>query len=175
MPRLPSLLLAALVLTGCATRPESALPPAEAALVDAMAMRLAIAREVAWNKYLDGKPVRDPGREAAVLDAVTAQGTRRGLDAARVRTFFAAQIEASCAQQEKWIHLWRRGNPLPSYAPRPLAKIRTDIDAANVALIAALGRLGRPMPGFRETAERHLRADGVYWKASRIAIAPLGR
>lgn len=176
MPRLrPLFLAAALALAGCVTRPETTLPPAEAALVDAMAMRLAIAREVAWNKYVDGKPVRDPAREAVVLDAVTAQGGRSGLDAARVRAFFAAQIAASCAQQEKLIHLWRRGDPLPTYAPRPLAKIRVDIDAANAALIAALGRIGAPAPGLRANAGRHLRADGVYDEAARLAVAPLGR
>lgn len=169
-------LLAVFLAAGCATsRPPAVLPPAEAALVDAMAMRLAIAREVAWNKYVDGKPVRDAEREAAVLEAVTAQGARSGLDAGRVRAFFAAQIAASCAQQEKLIHLWRRGAPLPTYAPRPLASIRENIDASNIALIRALGRLGSPAPGFRANAERHLRADGVYYEAARLAVAPLGR
>ncbi len=160
------------MLAGCAA-PSVILSPAETVLVDAMARRLTIAREVAWNKYLDGKPVRDPRREAAVLDVVTVRGVRRGSDAEWVRGFFAAQIAASCAQQEKLIHLWRRGHPLPGCAPRPLAEIRADIDVANEELLDALAETAARPAGFRAEAERDLRRAGVAWRPARIATAPL--
>lgn len=140
-------------------------------LVELMGDRLALAREVAWLKYRDGRPVRDPAREAEVLAAVTAAAESRGLDAARVRAFFAAQIEASCAQQEKWIYLWRRGaTPLPVFAPREPAEVRREIDAVNRRLLGALAE--SPVLA-RAKAERALRERGVFWRAAREAVAPL--
>ncbi|HEY8899120.1 MAG TPA: gamma subclass chorismate mutase AroQ, partial [Chthoniobacterales bacterium] len=141
MPRLP-LLLCLLALSACATPPPATFTAAESALVSDMGRRLALAREVAWIKYLDGRPIRDPAREAAVLDSVTHAAAARGLDAIRTREFFAAQIDASCAEQAALIRQWKRGAPLPTFAPRSLGgAVRQDIDAANGALLDSLGQL----------------------------------
>jgi chorismate mutase len=139
-----------------------------------MAKRLELAGEVAWIKFLNGLPVRDPVREAAVLDAVTAQAATRGLNPNQVRSFFAAQIAASCAQQEKLIHLWSRGAPLPAYAPRSLqTDVRRDIDSANRAILDALAANPPLTPTLRARAKRSLLAHGICWQATQLATAPL--
>ncbi|MDD5200196.1 MAG: gamma subclass chorismate mutase AroQ [Terrimicrobiaceae bacterium] len=156
---------------------RAALPattPAEARVIDAIAARLALAGEVAWIKYLDGLPVRDPRREAEVLDQMTVLAASRGMNASLAREFFAAQIAASCAEQNKLVHLWKRGAPLPTYAPRSLrGGVRTDIDAANRALLDAIARLGPPPKGFQAQADRTLRNRGICREAARLATAPL--
>lgn len=169
-----ALLIGSLILLGACAGVDFAPASSEARLLDAMSHRLEIAQEVAWIKYLDGLPVRDPQREAAVLATVTARAAARGINPALAQKFFAAQIAASCAQQERWIHLWKRGAPLPSYAPRDLTTgVRADIDATNADLLDALARTRLPRPGLRDFAERVLRREGISPRAAALAVAPL--
>ncbi len=173
-------LLCLLLFSACAA-PPCAIPVAafsrsEAPLVAAMARRLALAREVAWIKYLDTLPIRDAKREAAVLDEAAAAAAARGLNTGTARGFFAAQIAASCAEQETAIYLWRRGAPLPTYAPRSLrGGVRRDIDIENRALLDALAGLAQQPAekDFRARAERALRSEGFSGRTVRLATAPL--
>jgi chorismate mutase len=169
-----ALLLGSLILLGACAGVDFKPSAAESHLVDAMSRRLAIAREVAWIKYLNGLPVRDPQREATVLVTVTNQAAARRIHPAVAQKFFAAQIAASCAQQEHWIHLWKRGAPLPSYAPRGLRSgVREDIDLMNRDLLDALARVRLPRPGLRSAAEHALRREGISPRAAALATAPL--
>jgi chorismate mutase len=166
--------LGVLLLLGACAGVPLAPSPVETRLIDAIAHRLEIAREVAWIKYLDDRPVRDPEREAAVLDSITARAAARGLNPQVVKQFFAAQIAASRVQQERWIHLWKRGAPLPSYAPRGLRSgVREDIDLLNEDLLDTLALIGPPRPGLRTWTERVLRQRGFCPRAAALATAPL--
>lgn len=59
------------------------------ALVELLAERAAVVRALADHKRAVGAPFRDPAREEAVLRAVSAHASTRGLDPARVREVFA--------------------------------------------------------------------------------------
>jgi chorismate mutase len=165
---IPALLL--LVLASCTTVPA---PVSKDPLVEAMAQRLELAREVAWFKYTNHQPVRDPRREAEVIDRMAGIAASRGMNVPSVRTFFTAQIAASCAEQEHLLRQWQRGTPTPTTAPRDLrTAIRADIDATNLALLDALGR-GSVRANLQSRAEATLRENGFASEAVALAVEPL--
>jgi chorismate mutase len=129
-----ALLVVPLILAGCAGTPP--LPEESEPVVAIMAERLELARDVAWAKWADGLPVRDPAREAAVLDKLTRQGEAAGIDEPLVSHFVRAQIEASCLEQEAWMAKWRKGTPLPAGSPPTLESLRTQIDHISSLLLA---------------------------------------
>jgi chorismate mutase len=164
------------VLSGCAHEPHSSFvpTPAEAKIVDLMGQRLGIAHEVAWIKYEKQKPVRDPKREAEVLDRLALLAVPRGLDPAVVRRFFSAQIAASRAQQEDDIHRWKSGAPLPSRAPQNLATdIRPKIDALDRALLDTFKKSLTGRAGLAGFAEGTFRREGLCRNAASIAADAL--
>ena len=129
---LPVIFLAAVlaVLPGCVSPDQQ--------LRSLVTQRLALAPEVAWNKFHSGQPVRDPVREAAILSKFHDPATRR---------FFADQISASRSIQEKLIASWRSGSKRPSHPPLDLAReIRPAIDAIDRRQLAAIAH-GATMPG----------------------------
>lgn len=123
----------ALLLSSCATPP---LPEESEPVVALMAGRLELARDVAWAKWADGLPVRDPAREAAVIEKLTRQGEVAGIDEPLVSRFIRAQIEASCLEQEAWMGKWRKGTPLPAGEPLALDILRKRIDRMSSLLLA---------------------------------------
>jgi cyclohexadienyl dehydratase len=155
---LPSALLFALLLAGCATpggspRPETAasnvVPSqpivryADPAAVEELALaideRLAVMRDVAAAKFVSGAPVQDAAREAAVLQQVGERARTLGLDVAAVQTFFNVQMRHARMAQEQWLAVWRAaGRCEPCAAPVPLATVRERIEAANERQLAAL-------------------------------------
>jgi len=121
---LPVILLAVAlaVLPGCVSPDQQ--------LRSLVTQRLALAPEVAWNKFHSGQPVRDSAREAAILSKFHDPATRR---------FFADQISASRAIQEKLIASWRSGSKRPSHPPLDLTRdIRPAIDAIDSRQLAAI-------------------------------------
>ena len=70
-------------------------------LSDLLARRLAFMPLVAAAKAQAGLPIEDLARERQVLDASVASAQRRGLPEARVRDFFALQIELAKAVQRR--------------------------------------------------------------------------
>ena len=158
--------------SGCASAPAPA--PQDSALVAAMAQRLELSREVALIKYRDNLPVRDPKREIEVLSNMSDLAAARGMSQGLVRKFFAAQIAASCAEQERLIQLWKRGRPLPALPPRDLrTAVRKDIDATNLAILNALDRSWTPGPSQRAYAADVLRGQGFGKETIRMATLPL--
>lgn len=124
----------ALILTSCATVPP--LPEDSEPVVALMAERLKLAHDVAWAKWAEGLPVRDPAREAVVLEKLTSQGETAGIDAPLVLHFVRAQIEASCLEQEAWTSTWKKGSPLPAGEPPTLESLRKQIDRTSSLLLA---------------------------------------
>ena len=70
-------------------------------LSDLLARRLAFMPLVAAAKARAGLPIEDRARERQVLDASLESARRRGLPEARVRDFFAVQIELAKAVQRR--------------------------------------------------------------------------
>jgi chorismate mutase-like protein len=133
IPTTFSVVLLALLLSSCATPP---LPEESRPVVALMAERLELARDVAWAKWKDDLPVRDPVREAAVLEKLTRQGEVAGIEEPLVSRFVRAQIEASCLEQETWMKKWRKGAPLPAGEPPALETLRQHLDLISPLLIA---------------------------------------
>ncbi len=127
------LLFFGLVLTACST-PQ--LPEESEPVVAMMAERLSFAREIAWAKWADGLPVRDPARETVVVERLVRQGEAAGFDEPVVARFVRAQIEASCLEQEAWMQKWRQGTPLPAGEPPPLGSLRQKMDRNSSLLLA---------------------------------------
>jgi chorismate mutase-like protein len=127
------LAVALAVLPGCVSPDQQ--------LRSLVTQRLALAPEVAWNKFHSGQPVRDSAREAAILSKFHDPATRR---------FFADQISASRSIQEKLIASWRSGSKHPSHQPLDLTRdIRPAIDAIDRRQLAAIAH-GATMPGRAE-------------------------
>lgn len=173
--------LAALVLLlglgGCATQgPNAGFRPTadQARLVALVEQRLEIARRVAWIKYQDSLPVKDAKREAALMDSLVKQGRVVGLPEARVRSFFGAQIEASCEVQAHLIYRWKRGATLPTYPPQDLKKeIRPQLDAISAEMLVKLRKVGTDNPGLQTYAWKLLRKNGFSWRVAGLASYPL--
>ncbi len=127
------ILLLGLLISGCATPP---LPEGSGPVVSLMAERLEMARDVAWAKWGDGLPVRDPEREQRVLDKLLRQGSRADIDDVLIIRFARAQIEASCLEQEAWMKRWREGAPQPAGDPPALGDLRLRLDRLSAMLLA---------------------------------------
>jgi len=134
IPAFLSVVLPALLLTSCAT--PALLPEESEPVVAMMAGRLELARDIAWAKWTEGLPVRDPAREAAVIEKLTRQGEAAGIEELLVSHFVRAQIEASCLEQEAWMAKWRKGTPLPAGEPPTLDSLRKRLDQMAPLLLA---------------------------------------
>lgn len=168
-----------LLLPSCATRTTAeAFQPTEveARLTSLMARRLEIARQVAWVKFGSNLPVRDPKREEELLASLEEKGRTRGLAPTLVRSFFRAQIEASCQVQQRLIGKWSRGGTLPAWFPRDLRRdIRPELDRIGDEMLACLVPLSRTpaRAGFHTSVEAALRRDGFSWREARTAVGGL--
>lgn len=172
------LLLALGFLTSCATTAKQPLTasPAETSLTALMVDRLAVAKEVAWIKFLNHLPIRDPKREAELVERMVAEGQAQGLSPAAVKAFFTAQIAASCRVQEESIRFWQRGGTLPAYAPRDLKRdIRPELDKIGANMLRELARVEnqKTSAGFSTYAYSAIRQGGFSWRVARLAVGPL--
>jgi chorismate mutase-like protein len=160
-------------LPGCATTPPP-LPEDAEPVVEWMARRLALAHDVAWAKWATGLPVRDPERERAVVERAVLQAEAAGLDPVAVSRFIAAQIEASCIQQEFWMSKWRSGSGLPPGDPPTVDSLRTRIDLATSRLVAEWAAAG-PLTIARGSVVSKLVAEGFSPAAAKVAGTGIGR
>ena len=104
-------------------------------LVDTAAQRLATADPVAATKWLNGGPITDPARADQVLDAVAADATAHGVDAAYVRTVFTEQIAATEGIQYTRFGQWKFDPASAPTAAPDLAASRTAIDGFNRTMV----------------------------------------
>ncbi|MGW4533204.1 chorismate mutase [Nocardia sp. NPDC004340] len=113
-------------------------------LVGLLAERLATADTVAaikWEAAVrdGGEPViDDPGREAAIYDAMAQAGAERGLPGGLVRAVFQGQIEANKIVQRGLVTEWRYGLAVAGAPGTDLAGVRPVIDGLNTAILAEL-------------------------------------
>jgi len=133
LPTVSALVLTGIFLAGCSSPP---LPPESAPIVALMGERLEMARDVAWAKWADGLPVRDPAREHELLTRLVRQGAAADIDEVLVLRFFRAQMAASSLEQEAWMRKWRAGEPPPSGEPPALGDLRVRLDRMSSLLLA---------------------------------------
>jgi chorismate mutase len=69
-------------------------------IIDLLARRVEVAKEIAEVKQRHGKPVVDPARERAVLEQVRTQAQARGLDPDGAERVFRAIIDL-CVEAEE--------------------------------------------------------------------------
>jgi len=175
-------LLASLtVVCGCSTSGSKSTfqpSPAEAQLVELMAQRLELAREVAWIKFQNNAKVRDPKREAALLTSLTMEARTMGISPIMAEDFFEAQIRASRTVQTELIWGWKQGQTLPAIAPKDLQRdIRPKLDRISKALLRELVVLSGTIrdPRLKSYAAQTIRARGFSSNAARQAVEPLWR
>jgi len=153
-------------------------PPTQArtALLTAMNDRLALMEKVAAYKFINKKPIADPGREAALLEAMETRALSYGLPPKDVRRFFEAQIEAAKMVQTNLIAEWERSGAGPALPVTDLKDVRTKIDAVNERLLDALNH-DRPYRDQKKelssAAEKLLVTPGVTAEVRQRALRPL--
>jgi chorismate mutase len=172
---------------GCACRPPSPPAPRPAEGQDAverllrlMGKRLVLMHGVARWKWNAKRPIADPEREQALLDALARQGAAHHLEPAFVRAFFRAQVEAAKRIQEGDFKRWEAEKRGPFRdAPDLALSLRPRIDELSADLLAALAELRRRFG--KEEAARRIKAsaqsilvgDGITGAVRDTAIAPL--
>jgi chorismate mutase len=72
-----------------------------AEIMEAIARRVAVAREIAGVKRRYGKPVVDPARERAVLEQTRREAEKRGLDPDGAERVFRAIIDLCVEAEER--------------------------------------------------------------------------
>jgi chorismate mutase len=107
-------------------------------LIDASSQRLLLADTVALSKWSSKKPVEDPARETAVIDAASYRAGNYGLEGLLVRRFFAAQIEANKTIQYSRLSDWRRGGAVPAGSKPDLNQVRISLDRLDTSLLVQL-------------------------------------
>ncbi|MDX2080975.1 MAG: gamma subclass chorismate mutase AroQ [Terrimicrobiaceae bacterium] len=157
------------VLSGCATTP---LPEDAGPVVGLMSERLAVSKDVAWTKWANNLPIRDPERERRLLERVSNQAEIAGLDGPTTSRFVRTQIEASCLQQEYWMQTWRNGQGLPAGDPPTLDQLRVRLDSLTSRLVAEWAATeGTPIP--TRAARDQLISEGASPAAASAAAAGL--
>lgn len=128
---------------------EEPLVSAPSELVELLAKRLELGREVAWAKYQKGLPVLAPAREEQLLMRMAARARELNLDTELVRRCFDAQMAASRLLQEECIAHWKTTGSLPESPPLDLVQdirpmldilgesILQNLDSANLASLTA--------------------------------------
>lgn len=181
MKSLPLFFLVLLLAVGGCAAPKKTTTPSPAddvRLVELMAQRLEVAREVAWVKFQNNLPVRDPKREAELLGSLTNRAGALGVSPKVAERFFSAQIRASCRVQEELMRYWEHGGTLPALPPRDLRHdIRPRLDVLSQALLEELAAVSRGprKPGLAGSARNVLRERGFSPAVAGMAAAPLSR
>ena len=148
-----------LVLMGCVSRGDLMREGADL-LPELIVERLSWMDEVAMVKRVQGLPVADGVREAALLDAMEVLGADVGLSSGVVRSFFSGQIRAAKVFQEEWLKA-SSGSRVGVGALPDLGKtVRPELDAIGRRMIAALAKSresGRALEILRASRERLIR------------------
>ena len=70
-------------------------------LLQLLEKRLAIVKKIAVLKDRENLPIRDPDREASILENITVKAENIGLDPELAKRFFKSLIELSVEVEEK--------------------------------------------------------------------------
>ena len=178
------LLLVSLAASGC--RPADVPVASRRDLADLdkllrlMEQRLALMHDVARWKWNAGKPITDPERERELLQSVVERGRGKRLDPDLVRSFFAAQMEASRLVQQADFDRWKAKNQKAFADTTSLTVLRQRIDNLNRDLIDTLAEVRPWLSGLTVQQALPQRADKILIGNSlagvrETAIAPLRR
>lgn len=83
-------------------------------IIDLLAERFALLREVAAYKRPRGIPVVIPERIEEVVERCAARGAQRGLDAQMLRDIYRRVIAEACAVEERAMATLPRRRPIPA-------------------------------------------------------------
>lgn len=176
---LPFLAAAVTLLPACASKqpkpqkPAAVLPAHDGArLAELITQRLQVSQEVAWAKFVDQLPIKDPAREAELLERMVQQGTALGLPPEFVASFFKSQMAASRMEQMHLTRKWLRGSSLPTFPPQGLKRdLRPRLDAINTEMLRELARV-RASRGLAAYVHKVVRNHGfTYAIATKAASA----
>lgn len=115
----------------------------ESRLAQLRAERLAVVDQVALWKWMNGKPIEDPAREARVLDSVEQLAADRGLDRAGARKFFESLMAEARQRQHALHESWRKTGPPTDTPTIEIDLLRQKIDRLTPQLLEAWGRSAR--------------------------------
>ena len=107
-------------------------------LADAATQRLQTADPVAATKWINGGSIEDPPRVEQVLEAVSADATREGVDPDYIKQIFTDQVHATEAVEYSRFAQWKLDPAsAPGVAP-DLASSRATIDRLNTVMVDQL-------------------------------------
>lgn len=106
-------------------------------IVDLVSKRLGLMREVAAHKWINGLPIEDLEREAAVIQNASEVALRHGTEVSATRELFRAQISAAKEVQRYWFAQWHLADP-PTAARDLGAEVRPELLALGEQILAAL-------------------------------------
>lgn len=158
------LLLSLLLVAPLAVSASGAAAEREPGLLDLVARRLELMRDVAAHKWHNDLPIEDREREAVVIEQAVQDALRHGLTVDGSRAFFSLQIEAAKEIQRHWFGVWGQGTG-PAAAPdldevvRPeLLRLGSAMLAAAASTMAAQDRAPAPLgvEGLSEATEQAL-------------------
>lgn len=137
---------------GCREPESDALPltPAEIAsetaamqLHAAIWSRLALMPSVAFNKFVQDRPITDRGREDELIERFRRQSELRGLNVEFSERVIRAQIEASKVVQAHLHQRWKTHPPSAEWRVRDLTdELRSGVDDATNGILMSLVQLG---------------------------------
>src|SRR5262245_60055056 len=155
----PLALVFLLALPGCAAKRDRLTATERESLsrlIDRMEERLGLMEDVARWKWNEQRPISDPEREQALLEAISRRAKEHGLDDELVRAFFRAQIEAAKVVQEDCFRRWKEEKAGRFEIKRDLKALRAEIDRLNDDLLTALADVvpQRTVPAVRRELRR---------------------
>lgn len=108
------------------------------------ASRVKIMRAVAYDKWMQRKPIEDKKRETEVLKAAQVDAKKLGIQ--NIEPIILAQIEIAKAEQRRWHARWDKRGMDAGSAPN-LAKSRKELDKLGKELLPALKNI---LPALRD-------------------------
>ncbi|MFJ7209286.1 chorismate mutase [Streptomyces sp. NPDC098789] len=143
------------------TARDTALDQGMRTIVRLASERVKTADVVAAAKWGTRQPIDDPDREQAVLDGVTAQAAKRGVDEAAVRRIFEDQIAANKAVQVALHAQWQaRPAERPTHRLDLATQVRPVLDRVDGQLLTAIQQVQHLLsaPGCEVALSREIAA-----------------
>lgn len=127
------------LLIACCLTSFPALAESTVTIGDLVNQRLSLMKDVAGYKAQRHLPIEDVAQEARVLASSQAEAGRLGLDAASVRAFIAAQMDAAKAIQYRFRADWLASSE-EGWQPRSLDRVRPQIAELSSRILQLLAK-----------------------------------
>ena len=109
----------------------------DSGVVDLVNKRLGLMQEVAAHKWINGLPIEDLEREAAVIQNASEVALGHGIEVSATRELFRAQISAAKEVQRYWFAQWHLADG-PTAARDLGAEVRPELLALGEQILEAL-------------------------------------